>query len=161
MASGFRRVLLPLDGSRVAEAVLPVVPRIASPGETTLIVLQVVPSTAMIVAPAVGMEIPPPAVLETDERMRADAAGYVADVAARLRAEGFDVEPEVRVGDPATVVLDASRQLGTDLIAMTTHGRSGVGRLVFGSVAEQVLRESRAPVFLVRMTEEDLARRAA
>jgi nucleotide-binding universal stress UspA family protein len=115
----------------------------------------------MLVSPAVGMEIPPPAVLEADERLRADAERYVADVAARFRAAGFDAESDVRVGDPATVILEASRQLDVDLVAMTTHGRSGVGRLVFGSVAEQVLRESRAPVFLVRMSEEDMARRAA
>jgi nucleotide-binding universal stress UspA family protein len=55
----------------------------------------------------------------------------------------------------------AAREIGADLIAMTTHGRSGLGRLLFGSVAEAVLRESQLPVFLMRVTEAQVAARAA
>jgi nucleotide-binding universal stress UspA family protein len=58
-------------------------------------------------------------------------------------------------------IVAAARQTGADLIAMTTHGRSGLGRLLFGSVAEAVLRESRLPVFLMRVTEAQVAQRAA
>jgi nucleotide-binding universal stress UspA family protein len=57
---------------------------------------------------------------------------------------------ETRVGRPDTEILAAARSAGADLIAMSTHGRSGVRRLLFGSVAEQVLRQADVPVFLIR-----------
>lgn len=154
--TGFGRLLVPLDGSALAEAVLPFVRRLASLRGTTVVVLQVIPPT-----PVVAMEVPVPAVVEADERAREEAERYVQTVASRLRAQGLDAEPHTKLGDPARVVLDAVRELRIELIAMTTHGRTGLGRLLFGSVAEQVLRRSSVPVFLVRVSEEEEARQAA
>ena len=67
----------------------------------------------------------------------------------------------VRRGEPAEEILAGAREAGADLIAMTTHGRSGLGRLLFGSGAEAVLRQSEVPVFLMRQTEFQVAARAA
>jgi nucleotide-binding universal stress UspA family protein len=67
----------------------------------------------------------------------------------------------VRPGLPAAEIVDAARELHADLIAMTTHGRSGLRRLMFGSVAEAVLHHSDVPVFLLRATEAEVAGRAA
>jgi nucleotide-binding universal stress UspA family protein len=67
----------------------------------------------------------------------------------------------VRRGEPAGEILAAAREAKADLIAMTTHGRSGFGRLLFGSVAEAVLRQSEVPVFLMRQTEAQVGARAA
>jgi nucleotide-binding universal stress UspA family protein len=67
-----------------------------------------------------------------------------------------DVSWEVRNGRPDEEIVDAARASGADLIAMSTHGRSGLGRLLFGSVAEQVLRRAEVPVFLMRQTESRL-----
>ncbi len=60
----------------------------------------------------------------------------------------------LRRGDPMREILTAAGDAGADLIAMTTHGRSGLGRLLFGSVAEAVLRRAEIPVFLMRLTED-------
>jgi nucleotide-binding universal stress UspA family protein len=76
---------------------------------------------------------------------------------ARLRAEGVEAEAHVKPGHPATVILDLAHALAVELIAMTTHGRTGLGRLVFGSVAEEVLRRAPVPVFLVRVNDEQAA----
>jgi nucleotide-binding universal stress UspA family protein len=59
----------------------------------------------------------------------------------------------VRRGEPVEEIVECAREVDADLIAMTTHGRSGLGRWLFGSVAEAVLREAEIPVFLMRMTE--------
>ena len=64
-------------------------------------------------------------------------------------------------GTADTAILDAGIAFGADVIAMGTHGRSGLGRLLFGSVAEQVLRHAGVPVLLVRQTEAQVAARAA
>ena len=63
---------------------------------------------------------------------------------------GLDYEFMVRVGSPAAEILDAARELGADLIVIPTHGRAGLPRLVLGSVAERVIRESNIPVLAVR-----------
>ena len=60
---------------------------------------------------------------------------------------------EARYGNPVTEIVAAARQTGADIIAMTTHGRSGVSRLVFGSIAEAVLRRAEIPVLMMRLTE--------
>jgi nucleotide-binding universal stress UspA family protein len=80
-----------------------------------------------------------------------DAESYLSDVAARLERQGVkNVKTSVWYGHPAYAIVEAARLGKTDLIVMSTHGRSGLGRLVLGSVAESVLRGTRIPLFLVR-----------
>jgi predicted RNA-binding Zn ribbon-like protein len=67
----------------------------------------------------------------------------------------------VRRGDPVTEILEGVKVAKADLVAMTTHGRSGLGRLLFGSVAEAVLRHADVPVFLMKLTEKAAAAQAA
>jgi nucleotide-binding universal stress UspA family protein len=67
----------------------------------------------------------------------------------------------VRRGHPADEIVAAARETGADLIAMSTHGRGGLGRLVFGSVAQAVLRHADMPVLLMRATEAQVAKRVA
>src|SRR5262249_60106406 len=75
------------------------------------------------------------------ERLRQDAQAHLERVARRLRAEGLRVETRVVVGEqPAVAILDEARARPTDLIALATHGRRGVARLLLGSVADQVVR---------------------
>lgn len=153
---GFRRLLVPLDGSAVAESVLVFVRRLANPGVTTVVVVQAVP-----LMPVAVVDAPAPAVLDAEERTREEARGYVESVAARLGSDGYQTEPHVRDGEPSTVILDLVRELNVELIAMTTHGRTWLRRVVFGSVAERVLRDSPVPVFVVRVAEAETAKRAA
>jgi nucleotide-binding universal stress UspA family protein len=93
------------------------------------------------------------------ESQQIDAVEYLAALALELRNRGIRVETRVRRGNPCDEILACARETAADLIAMTTHGRSGLGRLLFGSVAEEVLRHSDIPVFLMRCTEADVARR--
>jgi len=98
--------------------------------------------------------------VEDVEKRRAEEE-YLAPIAAELRAKGVRTTTMVRRGEPDGEILAGAREAGADLIAMTTHGRSGLGRLLFGSVAEAVLRQSEVPVFLMRQTEVQVAARAA
>ncbi|HEU5323473.1 MAG TPA: universal stress protein [Methylomirabilota bacterium] len=141
----YKRTVVPLDGSETAEGILPFLLEIAGPLDISLVLLRV-------------LEPIPPSVMEGSrhvlvddvEARRQEAEDYLAPIAVALRARGVDVTTEVRYGRPAVEILDAARATGADLIAMSTHGRSGLGRLLFGSVAEAVLRQAEVPVFLMR-----------
>jgi len=75
---------------------------------------------------------------------------YLEKVDARLSAKGLDVKVRIVSGDPAGKVIEVAREEKTDLIAMSTHGRSGIARWVMGSVADKILHESKIPMWLVR-----------
>ena len=81
-----------------------------------------------------------------------EAREYLATIAPDLMGRGIHVQTRVRDGDPVTEILAAAREVSADLIAMSTHGRSGFTRLLFGSVAEAVLRQGEYPVFVMRVT---------
>ena len=142
----YRRAIVALDGSQVAETIMPFIFEVAGPLEVTLVRVNV---------PARGTAEPK---LEDPELARIDAEAYLAPLAAALRRRGIRVTTQVRRGDAADEILKAAHESNADVIAMTTHGRTGFGRLLFGSVAETVLRASELPVFLMRSTEADLAR---
>src|SRR2546428_666355 len=75
--------------------------------------------------------------------LRREARDSLRSVEDRLTTKGIRVATDVRIGDPAAEILAECDRTGADLIAMATHGRSGLGRLVFGSVAETVIRNAR------------------
>jgi nucleotide-binding universal stress UspA family protein len=81
-----------------------------------------------------------------------EAEEYLGGLEKRLKAKGINVDSHVRYGNEAEEILDHASTRDIDLIAMSTHGRSGVGRWLIGSVAEKVLRHSPKPIFLVRCT---------
>jgi nucleotide-binding universal stress UspA family protein len=143
----YKKVLLPLDGSPLAEGVLPLLMEIAGPLDMAIVLLRVIEPTTPLVLES-GRSI---SVDDVDVRRR-DAEEYLAPIAAGLRARGVETSWEVRVGRADEEILAAARAAGADLVAMSTHGRSGLGRLLFGSVAEQVLRHAEVPVFLMRQT---------
>ncbi|MHB1134710.1 MAG: universal stress protein [Chloroflexota bacterium] len=155
----YDKLLVALDGSRLAERVLPVVEPLAERFGGTLVLLsailapeEVMPA-ASPVAPGVlpGPALDPQAIVDAD---RGDATRYLAEVAARLRQRGLAVRVEMPQGPAAAAIVTFARREAVDLIAMTTHGRGGLGRLVFGSVADEVLRQAPCPVLLVRIPEE-------
>jgi nucleotide-binding universal stress UspA family protein len=135
------KVLVPLDGSPVAEAALPVATELVkgNPGATvTLLRAAEAPTMPGVdpVAPQVA------AVREAEE--------YLEAVARRLTREGVKVKTSVWYGPPASSVVEAAEAGKVDLIVMNSHGRTGIGRLVLGSVAESVLRGTRKPILLLR-----------
>ena len=155
-AKRFRRALIPLDGSTTAEAIIPVALELALALDLELILLQVL---APVVPHVEGMQRVP---VNPMERREQEAEAYLARYADSLCARGLRTCTAVRLGyDSAAEIVAAAREHAADLIAMTTHGRSGLSRLLFGSVAEAVLRRSSIPVFLVRITEAEEARKAA
>lgn len=88
------------------------------------------------------------------EAWREEGEAYVAAVADRAAADGIDVETAVPTGYPEDCILEYAAEYGVDLIAMGTHGRTGVRRYVLGSVAERVVRLADVPVLTVRLTED-------
>lgn len=152
----YKRALVPLDGSAVAEAIIPFVLEIAGPLDIEVVLLRVLAP----VAPTV-IEGSRHVVVENVEARRVEAETDLARLAAELKAKGVRVWTEVRRGEPAVEIVAGARGAGADLIAMTTHGRGGLGRLLFGSVAESVLRHADVPVFVLRQTAAQVAARAA
>jgi nucleotide-binding universal stress UspA family protein len=152
----YKRALVPLDGSMVAEGIIPFLLEIAGPLDMEVVLLRVVvPVPSPAIEGAQGIEA------EDTEKRRLEAEEYLTPIAVELRAKGIRVNTMVRHGTLPQEILAAARTVGADLIAMTTHGRSGLGRLLFGSVAESVLRQAEVPVFLMRQTEAQVAARAA
>jgi len=152
----YKRALVPLDGSSVAETIIPFILDIAGPLDMEVVLLRVVePIPPMVIEGSRHVEV------EDVEARRTDAEEYLAPIAVELRNKGVRVERRVRRGNPAEEIVAAARESGADLIAMSTHGRGGLGRLVFGSVAQAVLRHVDTPVFLMRATEAQVARRVA
>ena len=147
----YKRILIPLDGSRVAEGILPFILQIAGPLDLEVVLVRV-------------MEPLPPQAIEGTTVFTVDdlaarlnrAREYLAPVAANLRRRGVRVTTDARHGQPVTEIVAAARETGAGLIAMTTHGRTGFSRLMFGSVAEAVLRQAKIPVLMMRLTERQV-----
>jgi nucleotide-binding universal stress UspA family protein len=162
-----RRLLVPLDGSEVAEAVLPYAIAYATLFDSEVTLLRVVepveaaaarpeaPLAAVIAvamdqpfaAPLVGASVPR-AEEEPSEPASERAHAYLVAVAQRLSHAGLQVHTRVAQGQPAVVIAELAASF--DLVAMATHGRSGVGRWVYGSVADKVLQSAPVPLLLVR-----------
>jgi len=153
----YRRVVVLLDGSELAEQVLPHVEEIVRGRDSEVHLLSVAPIVVPTTAAAV--DIYPVYVtaefLATEaaerERIQRELEEYLAKVAARLRPVASRVRTEIRFGRPAEEILRYADEVEADLIAMCTHGRSGLSRWVYGSVADKVLRGANCPVLLVRV----------
>jgi len=137
------RILVPLDGSELSEAVLPVVERLAGPFDFAIDLLRVMEPLPS----AVTVDLPAPARELIDLRV-VEAERYLAKIAGGLEAKGLRVRPAVREGPAVEVIQRQALEAGVGMIAMSTHGRTGLGRLLLGSVAERVLRGAEVPVLL-------------
>jgi nucleotide-binding universal stress UspA family protein len=143
-----RPILVPLDGSALAERALPYAVAEAQRRAVPLRLLRVVspgPIALGGVAAASLDELAAPGEQEQAERYLTDRGRALA-----AGAPGLDVRVEVRRGDPATELLDAARRDAVQLVVLTTHGRSGLTRLVRGSIAEAVVAHGTAPTLLIR-----------
>jgi len=145
-AMRLRRILVPLDGSTTAEQVLPPATLIAKAVSAEIVLLRV--SVVYLLGSLVGEWIQP---LEGD-LATADqhAKSYLDRVAGRLAGQGIEVSTTVQIGAVAESIVQYAETQQMDLIAMCTHGRTGVGRWTLGSVADRVLRAGSIPVLLVR-----------
>ena len=137
------KILVPLDGSKLAESALADAFDLVADGGIVVLLrateAHVVPGMDPILAQIDGV---------------ADAEKYLSTLKSELEERGTrNVEIYVWYGPPAASIIDAARLYKVDLIVMTTHGRSGVGRMLHGSVAESVLRGTAIPIFLRRPPE--------
>ncbi len=148
----YRRILVPLDGSDLAEAALPHATAMAGRFGASLTLLQAVTTLPMATAVDAGAAAGAEAMISVDalEASEEAAQEYLNQLSHRPELEGIQIRKRVVRGRPAREIVRTAQEEGIDLIVMSTHGRSGLGRLVFGSVADQVLRESGVPILLVR-----------
>jgi len=144
----FKRVIVPLDGSGVAERALPHARMLAGKLNLELVLVRTysLPPDIYLVADGVIGQGPAP----YRENLHDESEKYLDGKVAGLRADGFaSVSAHVTEGDPASEIVDLA-SAPQSLIAMATHGRSGVSRWALGSVAEKIIQHSRAPVLLIR-----------
>lgn len=153
-----RRILVPLDGSPGAEAIVDVLVGLGLAANATLVLLHtVMPTLLPPPRPPGPMPMIGPGVVPEDlyERERDRSRHDLADVRARLAARGLQCEATVREGAPAETIAAVRDEFGADLVAMATHARSGLGRLLLGSVADAVVRQASVPVLVVRTDDAD------
>jgi nucleotide-binding universal stress UspA family protein len=139
------RLLVPLDGSPLAERALDVAREVAAP-DATLVLTRAVPVDQDLAAGRTTLTVVDE---EETQRVAAEAEEYLRGVRDELARDSRSVETDVRVGETGEEILAAAHERATDLIVMATHGRTGPARWLLGSVADQVVRHSQCPVLLV------------
>ncbi len=149
----FKRILVPLDGSSLSERALPAARALAQKFESHVILLRVldIPTPT---APTSHPEVAIGWVREARQHAHQEAESYLEAIQEGLCEAGIDTRVLLRDRSPAEDILDVAGAEDIDLIVMSTHGRSGLGRWAFGSVAEKVARHSPCPVLLVRREAE-------
>ena len=147
----FKRILVPLDGSELAELALQQALSLC-PDAGEIVLLQVIRLPLPVMTPDVGMTMP---MVDMDD-MLDDAMAYLNRWVEDLEKMGVQAVAAVVEGDNvADTIADYAKQHDIALIIQSTHGRGGFSRLVFGSVAEGVLRQTPCPVMFIRADTDD------
>jgi len=153
----FERILVPLDGSEVGEAALPYVEELVSKltpkTKVEVTLFQIVTSLShYVIAGDAGAQIP---YTEKEvEQIKKKAERYLDGVGEHLSKKGAIVKSKVATGNAAAEIIKAAHEINADLVAMSTHGRSGLRRWALGSVTDKVLREGKVPLLTVRAPTE-------
>lgn len=171
-----RTVLVPIDGSAFSQQIIPSIMRLFPSDSHQLVLLQVAEEPGDVVRPSPAIwsstwihshydvlheygQNPYPATIDQVEAsLRASIEDELAQIAHRLQAEGYVVGTEVRFGQPADEIIAYARKHKPDIVAMATHGRSGIMQMVMGSVAEKVMHNVPMPVLLLRPAGREAAR---
>jgi nucleotide-binding universal stress UspA family protein len=141
----YGRILTPLDGTNLAEAALPHAVEIARATGAELLLLRVV-QDPLAAVPEAAVGVKPRAIY----KRAISAYRYLQGLSVRLGGEGVRIHTKVLEGDPAGTILCYAHRENVDVIVMGTHGRSGLSRMFWGSVAERVALTTRRPVVLVK-----------
>jgi nucleotide-binding universal stress UspA family protein len=142
------RIVVPLDGSPLAEAALPTAEALATQCKIPLALLRVVEVVSLTFVDPIGMTGMNYQTMLDSFPESADT--YVNELAARLRAKGVVVETETPMGLPADKIVGYARDHAGSLVVMTTHGRTGLANVLLGSVARRVVQHGNVPTLLVR-----------
>jgi nucleotide-binding universal stress UspA family protein len=137
----YTKILVPLDGSRFSECVLDHVKSLNA-GEIVLL-LVIEPVNKQI------YEVPEEFFTEYQKKSTEIARDYLEKLAAKIGQAGLSVSTAVVSGKPSEAILSYARENGIDLIAVSTHGRSGISRWALGSVADRLVRQSHIPILLI------------
>jgi nucleotide-binding universal stress UspA family protein len=148
----YNTILVPLDGSKRAEAILPHVEELAQRYGAEVIVLQVVDPPRVVLGPQ-GTYVP--LHQQAFEQRKNQAESYLAALQEKLCEKGVEARPRVAYGPVVEAIIDAARREGADLIAIASHGRSGLSRVFYGSVAAGVLHRADRPLLLIRSRDGD------
>jgi nucleotide-binding universal stress UspA family protein len=143
----YKKILVPLDGSKLAENALEHVIAVAQGLQVDKVILFRVVEPIMVgVKDYIGAE----SIRAAEKKLEADAKKYLDKIARDLKKDGIPVEAEIVVnGEPAAKILETAKEKNVDLIIMSTHGKSEFLHWVFGSIANKVLAHSSIPLLLV------------
>jgi len=144
----YSRILVPLDGSNVAEEALGQAKELAHTLNVPIHLVRVVDTYRAQAIPATGMALDYSMLAELAEEEVEDAKTYMQASVDSLKAEGLTADGDVLQGPIAQQIVDAAA--AGDMIVMSSHGRTGIKRWFLGSVAEEVIRRANVPVLLVR-----------
>ena len=152
----YEKILLPLDGSKTGEAALPyiedLVSKLLPQTQVEVTLLQVITSVGRVVVAGEAVANIPYTEQET-EQINKLAKDYLNKAGEVLRSRGATVTAKVTMGHAAEEIIKTADETNTDLIAMSTHGRSGLSSWAFGSVTARVLRGGNKPVLMIRAKE--------
>ena len=144
----FKHLLVPLDGSELSEVALPPALELATCLKSKVTLLRVVHPPYFLAAS--GSDFTELYTIFRED-MQQEAANYIKDKQTALQAEGYRVGSRIVEGDSvADSILNTADELAVDTIVMSTHGRGGLSRFVFGSVADKVLKHAKVPLLLIR-----------
>ncbi len=153
----FNKILVPLDESGLSEQALPIAIEMARQFKAELILIHAVPPVTLTTGDlGGGMENPTMTTLAIENARTLEANNlkaasiYMENKLAEVRNAGVKVAIRVVTDTAAKSILDVSKNEGVDLIVITTHGRSGLGRAIVGSVADNVIRHAGIPVMVIR-----------
>lgn len=145
-----KKLMVPLDGSKLGEAALPVVSALAAKTKAEVILLEVISPTPSVMAAESYYATYSNEIISAQHT---EAENYLKGLAAKISAEGTKVSYRVEVGIPSERILETIEKEGINLVGMSTHGRTGIRRWVYGSIAGRILSSSPVPVLLVRSPE--------
>jgi nucleotide-binding universal stress UspA family protein len=150
--SQMQHILIPLDGSALAESIIEPAVTLGAPLGACYTLLHVLDPLLLVgAAPLLYTAVPD---VERERERELSAARYLDGVAARLRERGLNVTTRVVLSpSPAPAILEQAHEAGVDLIALATHGRSGLARVMLGSAADKVVRGAEMPVLVYRPAE--------
>jgi len=148
----YKTILVPLDGSERAEAILPHVEELAHRFEARVLLLQVA-EPLPVAADVAG--VTPLVDLQITEQLKKNAKSYLARLRRRFHKKGIAAEARVAFGPAVSTILDLAKRDCVDLIAMASHGRSGLERVFYGSVAAGVLHGVECSLLLVRSRTDE------
>ena len=146
----YKHIMVPLDGSELAECVLPHVISIAKGCEVPQVTLVRVVTPIMIYGSEVDGSIALPELQKVEEANMASAKTYLEKQVQLLKEKGINADDQAIFGNVLEALTDFAERAKVDLIVIATHGRSGVSRWVWGSVADRILRSAKVPVLMVR-----------